>query len=887
MADYNSANISFEERASESPQRLINTRLKGGAILPSNDGPALTPINISNDTDVFDLFGNPNDYNYMYHKQITDFSTPGNPMVLIRPLPVTAKNADLQLRGITHKKLDAWYLSTSPRNLIRQTEKFYNSDMAEISLNYDMTTEYKLDIIRKYVSTKQDIAVAVCSSIKNFDEPIFNANIDVIRNINAGYPSNNPTAFEKYTIRRLVTGASVTTKTAKTFVIAGDYSSATGLVNHKFTAGDKYIVSGTNTGTFTVVTSVYASPSTTITVIEEPTSDSTNDIIHFLGGSWSTKDTFIDGSLVEYSGSTWGLVAGEPSEGSKYYIELLGAAYQRVGSTWIKLTDESYIPIDINNDGKADIAQLNIFSTELLTSSGILVSFNDLVTNTISFENNEIVIVVLKKNMVTNKWGFGETIIGNYLSDHIDINGKSDFIENVTYTTGKYIYAKVGHKLWTPTSITTSTLVFASLNLSHIQVGETIILTDYLENAVPVLEKRLTVSNVVFAAGDTTITFVQTLTVPTLVGSSKMSDIIAGKVSTNRNYYMNKFDSRYNISNTDASDGFTLNNMIVYDIAPVDGSSVTITDYSNLDNDDFDTSADLFRDKDNIDVGLLLSYETLDEFGVRKQNRMAEIAMFREQCLALLSPWNISLFDFSDKDITTQNIIDQYGNNRSNKYSGIFTKFSTYSRVDANMKYDYDTYNKKYRWYPITGDIGAKISSNSDNANRGAEYPIAGINGGELQNQIKLAFIPNFEQRELLAKNGINFVYQGKSSSTPIIFSNFTTYDLPVPAFTTSSYRMLFNTVETWIENNLFPRYFKYKTTDLKAILLDAFNSYISQYITRGSVYSSTWSYPVIKNENPKNLTIEVSIVVNPVIESFKVLMNLSEKGITFTEIPA
>ena len=263
---------------------------------------------------------------------------------------------------------------------------------------------------------------------------------------------------------------------------------------------------------------------------------------------------------------------------------------------------------------------------------------------------------------------------------------------------------------------------------------------------------------------------------------------------------------------------------------------------------------------------------------------MAEVAMFRKQCMAFVSPWDISIFNFSDKEETMQNLIDDYGYNRSSKFTGTFTKYSTYVRVDGNMKYDYDAYNKKYRWYPITGDVARKIAENDGNPNRGAEYPIAGTNGGEMQNQIKLAYIPTETQRETLNRNGINTIYQGKASQVPIIFSNLTTYDLPVPVFQTSSYRVLINQIENWIEDNLFPRYFKYKTDLLRDILKDAFNSYIAQYITRGSIQSALWEYPVIKGENPKNLTINLTLNINPVITSFKVVLNLSEVGVSFTE---
>lgn len=879
MAEYVSPNIVFEERASESPQRLINNRLKGGAVLPANDGSALKPITINNDTEVFETFGNPNDYNFQYHKQITDFSAPGNPIIVVRPLHSSAKNADLQLRGISHKKLDSWFTSNLGRNLTRNAEKFYNEDVADVSLNYEYSTEYKLDVIRRYVSSKKDIAVAVCSNIKHFNEPIMNANIDVIRNFNVSTPSNNPSKYEKYTILRDTLTTTSTDSVTKKFIVVGDVTS-------KIKTGDKLIVTGTNALTVTVATSTFLTPNTEI-VVTEAVVNSTNDVINYLNGSWSTLATLTNGSLVEYSGSAW-TVIDPASIAEKYYVELLGAPYKKVGSNWIKITDEFYVPIDLNNDGKADIAQADIFSTELLNSSGVLVSFNDLLTTSTNFENNEIFIVVLRKNMLTNKWLLAETHFGNYSIDHKDANNNNDFIESMIYNSSDYIYVKTGHKSFTPTAITANTVTVENENLSHIQVGEKIILTNFSENGVAVARKELNIISSIYTLGDTetVITFAETLTTPTVSGTSRLSDELAGKVSTNRNYYCNKFDTRYNISNVDASDGYSLEQCIVYDIAPTNSQGTTITDYSNIDNNNIDNGADVFKDKDNIDIGLLLGYETVDEFGVTNSNKMAEIAIFREQCLAVVSPWNINLFNFSDKDTTTNNIINQYGNNRTSKFSGNFTKYSTFVRVEGNMKYDIDPYNNnKYRWYGLNGDIAGKISTNSTNPNRGAEYPIAGINGGELQNQRKLAFVPTFEQRERLNRNGINTVYVGVGSQTPIIFSNLTSYDLPVPVFQTSSYRMLLNTIESFFNTNLFTRFFKYKTPEMKLAIADGFNSYIAPFITRGSVQSANLTFPVIKGENPKNLTMELKLVINPVITSFKLIINASEAEVTIDEV--
>ena len=965
--DYTSPVTIFEERAPERQQGLVSDVLRIGAILPANDGSALSNVELTTESGLLNQFGIPDEYNYMYHKQITDALGANTPCHIIRPIASNSKNASIALKSNSGNKTAV----AKKLKLKKTSSKFYNEEVAGVSLNYDYTAEKKIEFIRKYVSSKKNIAVAVCSDIEHYNYPIFSSEIQVIRDFDVYKIGTKFADFEAYGLKPKNVSATLKTYVSLsgviTFEVAGDltadlsvanlvkvysdeqdrmlvidsiaYSSTTTIttitgkwetgagtleltnvslkylsseaLNYKFInerivsalGGAKTVTvfgkidedlagktATVDAFTYTIVSNTYSSITKLTTIVFEESLDVSIDaesVFKCADYGFFTEATISNLVFVEYN-ETWKKLS--IADDSKIYVELRGAVYLKNTNTLTKI-DDIYVPIDTDFDGKANKAIPKIYSSTLLKSNADLVSFADLYNRPINFANGDIIVVVVKKNDVTGLWDFAELLVGNYSQNSKDLQNKSNFIENIVYENSKLIYAKVRETEYSNLAITgspkylTVTVDSEDSEFLFVNAGDKIVLRNFTDNSVAVDERILKVTDFEIDNLVCKIWVEESLTNLAVSSSSVISNILCEQVSTNKNYYADINSVNYDSSNTKFAIGYNVEELTIYDYAPVDGEGNTITTYSIVANDDLNSSADEFLDKDNYNVSILLGFETVED-GIRTANKMAEIAVNREDCQAIITQWDVSLFDFTNKQITANNLVNNYGNQRSSKYTGNLTKYSTYIRVDSNMKYDFDKYTNKYRWYPIAGDIARKIAENDTNQLRGAEYPIAGVNGGEMQNQIKFAFIPTFEQRELLNKNGINTIYQGSSSNNvPVLFSNLTNYDLDVPVWKTASYRILINQLKKFISNNLFTKYFKYKNERLKNSLESAFYSYIAQYIRRGSVYSAEWIYPEVQDDNAKRLTIQINLTINPALEQFKIILNMTETGVAFTEV--
>lgn len=89
---------------------------------------------------------------------------------------------------------------------------------------------------------------------------------------------------------------------------------------------------------------------------------------------------------------------------------------------------------------------------------------------------------------------------------------------------------------------------------------------------------------------------------------------------------------------------------------------------------------------------------------------------------------------------------------------------TSYAVMDSGYKWQYDKYNDVYRYIPLNGDIGGLIARN-DVVGDVWTSP-AGETRGVIKNVVKLAWNPNFAQRELLYKADINPVVSVQNKGT-------------------------------------------------------------------------------------------------------------------------
>jgi hypothetical protein len=191
-----------------------------------------------------------------------------------------------------------------------------------------------------------------------------------------------------------------------------------------------------------------------------------------------------------------------------------------------------------------------------------------------------------------------------------------------------------------------------------------------------------------------------------------------------------------------------------------------------------ESAYDLFANKENIDVGLVL---TGGHPVAVQQYVIDNIAVGRADCVAFISP------RYSD-------VVNQAGNETANieDWLTALSRSSSYVVADSGWKYQFDKYNNTYRWIPLNGDI-AGLCVYTDNV-RDPWFSPAGFNRGAIKNSIKLSWNPNKSYRDTLYAAGINPVVSFPGQGT-VLFGDKTLLNKP-SAFDRINVRRLFITLE-------------------------------------------------------------------------------------------
>jgi phage tail sheath protein FI len=193
---------------------------------------------------------------------------------------------------------------------------------------------------------------------------------------------------------------------------------------------------------------------------------------------------------------------------------------------------------------------------------------------------------------------------------------------------------------------------------------------------------------------------------------------------------------------------------------------------------DLATAYDLFKQKETIDISLLLAGKprggsSNTQLGNYLIDNIAEI---RKDCVVYISP---------DDAIVRANPGSEATSLVTWRAS---TRDSTYAFYDTGYKYTYDRYNDLFRYIPLNGDI-AGLAARTDDLTDPWFSP-AGFNRGQIKNILKLRFNPNQTERDLLYKNAINPVVSFPGQGT-ILFGDKTGTSKP-SAFDRINVRRLF-----------------------------------------------------------------------------------------------
>ena len=209
------------------------------------------------------------------------------------------------------------------------------------------------------------------------------------------------------------------------------------------------------------------------------------------------------------------------------------------------------------------------------------------------------------------------------------------------------------------------------------------------------------------------------------------------------------------------------------------------TDDNAPTNGELALAVDKFKDGETVDVNLLItgpSHTATDDSGTTYATAVIDVAEFRKDVVAFISPADTDVVNVADPIAQTENV----------KAFADALSSTSYAVIDSGYKYMYDKYNDVYRFVPLNGDI-AGLCARTDNV-ADAWFSPAGLNRGQIRGAVKLAYNPNKSQRDTLYRARINPVVTLPGQGT-LMFGDKTALAKP-SAFDRINVRRLFITLE-------------------------------------------------------------------------------------------
>ena len=197
-----------------------------------------------------------------------------------------------------------------------------------------------------------------------------------------------------------------------------------------------------------------------------------------------------------------------------------------------------------------------------------------------------------------------------------------------------------------------------------------------------------------------------------------------------------------------------------------------VDDNANVTTQEFITGYEEFRSVEEVDISLLIGGNA----NATTALKLIDIAEFRKDCIALLSPPKAT-------------VVNNFGNEVTDiiAFRDLLPSTS-YAVMDSGWKEMYDRYADVYRWVPLNGDVAGLCARTDDE--RDAWWSPAGYNRGIMKNVVRLAFNPRKAYRDTLYQSGINSVMTERGQGT-LLFGDKTMLTKP-SAFDRINVRRLF-----------------------------------------------------------------------------------------------
>lgn len=300
-----------------------------------------------------------------------------------------------------------------------------------------------------------------------------------------------------------------------------------------------------------------------------------------------------------------------------------------------------------------------------------------------------------------------------------------------------------------------------------------------------------------------------------------------------------------------------------------------------LDAGDIDACYDLFANAEEFDINIIVDNHNTSVFGsaaslaTSQQYIIDNICEVRKDCMVILSPYKQDVVNNSGSEVTD---LITYANttlNRSTSYGALY----------GNWKYQYDRYNDKFRWIPVSGDVAGIYARND--LQREVWFAPAGLNRGQVKNVQKFGFNPDKPSRDLMHKNNVNIVTAFPGDG-PVVFSQKTLLRKP-SSFGDVDVRRLFMYMEKAISTAAKYFLFEKNTPFTRRQMFNMIDPFLRDIVGREGI---TDYRVIVDGTNNTGEVIDrnemiVDIYVKPTRSIYYLQLNFinTKTGVNFEEI--
>ena len=296
---------------------------------------------------------------------------------------------------------------------------------------------------------------------------------------------------------------------------------------------------------------------------------------------------------------------------------------------------------------------------------------------------------------------------------------------------------------------------------------------------------------------------------------------------------------------------------------------------------DLIASYDLFRNKEQIDVDILINGPGLEskEDSQAKANYLIDIAEQRQDAIAVISPYRAAVVGSNLNNTSgatqTTNIIQFFDSIQS----------SSYAVFDSGYKYMYDRFNNVFRYVPCNADV-AGIMARTD-LNQYPWFSPAGSQRGVFNNAIKLAYNPTKAQRDALYIARVNPVVLQPGVGV-LLFGDKTALGYQ-SAFDRINIRRLFLTIEKSLENAAKAQLFEFNDEVTRANFVNIVEPFLRDVQAKRGLYDflvicdSTNNTPDVIDNNE----FRADIYIKPAksINFISLTFVATRTGVSFSEV--